>query len=252
MLVKTFEAILMHTSWSFSGNCSLKMAVSDGFWLQWNWEDMCGPGGLTLWSVGTHDIGICFQELCLQVPVFILMATVSAYYCGRHTHWVARSQRQLQILGLRAIATVLMAVATVARICIAIALSPGFLQPVDYLLAVVEGVTWLVHLGFILALRHHLGVSLRGPFSVCVLWALNFALSAISVHSHVLLMHSIPAPDLLRFVYISCGFSIAEVVLQCLYMVTLFPSERSWDVGRYEGFDQHLHNSESQRLLGKM
>ncbi|XP_021924384.1 multidrug resistance-associated protein 7 isoform X3 [Zootermopsis nevadensis] len=226
------------------------MAASSSFWLYWNWEDMCGPGGLTLWSVGTHDIGICFQELCLQVPVFILMATISAYYCGRQTHWIVRSRRQLQILGLRAIATVLMAVATVARICTAIALSPGSLQPVDYLLAAVEGVTWLVHLGFILALRHRLGVSLRGPFSIRIVWALNFALSAISVHSHILLLQSIPMPDLFRFIYISSGFSIADLVLQCVYMITLFPSERSWDVGRYEGFDQHFHNSESQSLLG--
>jgi ATP-binding cassette subfamily C (CFTR/MRP) protein 10 len=227
------------------------MAASSDAWLQWNWEDMCGPGGLTLWSLGTNDVGLCFQELCLQVPVFILMATVSAYYCGRQAHWIVRSQKQLQILWLRAIATVLMAVTAVVKICTAIAISPGSLQPMDYLLAAVEGITWLVHLGFILALRHRLGVSLRGPFSICILWAFNFALSAISMHSHMLLYYDIHEPDSSKFVYISYGFSIAELVLQCLYMITLFPSERSWDVGTYEGFDQHLHDSENQSLLGK-
>jgi ATP-binding cassette subfamily C (CFTR/MRP) protein 10 len=228
------------------------MTASSDMWLLWKWEDMCGPGGLTLWSVKSHDVGICFQELCLQVPVFILIATVSAYYCGRQTRWIVRSRKQLQVLGLRALATLLMAVAAVARICTAIKLSPGSLQPVDYFLAVVEGVTWFVHLGFILALRHHLGASLRGPFSICVLWTLSFALSAISMRSHILLYHSVPLPDLSRMVYISYGFSIVELVLQCLYMVTLFPSERSWTVGTHEEFDQHLHSSESHSLLGKL
>jgi ATP-binding cassette subfamily C (CFTR/MRP) protein 10 len=228
------------------------MAISSSSWLQWNWEDMCGPGGLTLWSVKNHDVGICFQELCLQVPVFVLMATVSAYYCGRQTQWIVRSRKQLQILGLRALATVLMAVATVTRICTLISLSPGSLQPVDYLVAVVEGVMWLVHFGFILALRHRVGTSLRGPFSICVLWTLSFALSAIFLRSHILLCHNNPMSDLSKLVYISYAFSIAELVLQCLYMLTLFPSERSWDVGTYEGFDQQLRDSESQSLLGKI
>lgn len=226
------------------------MAASSGSRLQWKWADMCGPSGLTLWSVKNHDIGICFQELCLQVPVFILMATVSAYYCGIHTHWIVRSQIQSQILGLRTVTTVIMAVATVMKICTVIQLSPGFLQPVDYFLAAVKGVTWLVHAGFILALRHRLGVSLRGPFAVCVLWTLSFALSAVSLRSHILLYHNNPLPEFSRFLSICYGFSIAEFILQCLYMVTLYPSGRSCDVGTYEGFDQHLHSSESQSLLG--
>lgn len=228
------------------------MTASSGSWLHWNWEDMCGPGGLTLWSVKGHDVGICFQELCLQVPVFMLIATISAYYCGKQTQWIVRSRKQLQVLGLRALATLLMAVAAVGRICTAITLSPSSLQPVDYFLAVVEGVTWFVHLGFIVALRHHSGPSLRGPFSLCVLWTLSFALSAISLRSHILLYYGVPLPDLSKFVYISYAFSIVELVLQCLYMVTLFPSERSWNVDTYEGFDQRLHSSESQSLLGKL
>lgn len=228
------------------------MTASSDSWLHWNWDDMCGPGGLTLWSVKVRDVGICFQELCLQVPVFMLIATISAYYCGKQTQWIVRNRKQLQVLGLRALVTLLMAVGAAARICTAITLSPSSLQPVDYFLAVVEGVTWFVHLGFILALRHHSGASLRGPFSLCVLWTLSFALSAISLHSHILLYYSVPLPELSKFVYISYGFSIVELVLQCLYMVTLFPSERSWNVDTYEGFDQRLHSSESQSLLGKL
>lgn len=228
------------------------MAASSGSWFQWKWADMCGPSGLTLWSAKNHDIGICFQELCLQVPVFILMATVSAYYCGQHTHWIVRSRIQLQILGLRTAVAFIMALATVIKICVVLQLSPGSLQPVDYLLAVVKGVTWLVHVGFILALRHRLGVSLRGPFAICVLWTLSFALSAVSLRSHILLYRNNPLPEFSKFLCISYGFSIAEFILQCLYMITLFPSERSCDAGTYEGFDQHLHSSESQSLLGKL
>jgi ATP-binding cassette subfamily C (CFTR/MRP) protein 10 len=145
-----------------------------------------------------------------------------------------------------------MALATVIKICVVLQLSPGSLQPVDYLLAVVKGVTWLLHVGFILALRHRLGVSLRGPFAICVLWTLSFALSAVSLRSHILLYRNNPLPEFSKFLCISYGFSIAEFILQCLYMITLFPSERSCDAGTYEGFDQHLHSSESQSLLGKL
>lgn len=228
------------------------MAASNDSWLHWKWTDMCGPSGLTLWSAKNHDIGICFQELCLQVPVFILLAVVSAYYCGRHTRWIVRSRRQLQILELRTVVAVIMAIAPVIKICTAIQLSPGSLQPVDYLLAAVKGVTWLVHGGFILALRHRLGVSLRGPFAVCVLWTLNFALSAVSLRSHILLYRNNRLPEFSKFLSITYGFSIAEFVLQCLYMVTLLPSGSSFDVGTYEGFNEHLHGSETQSLLSKL
>jgi hypothetical protein len=144
------------------------------------------------------------------------------------------------------------AIAPVVQICTAIQLSPGSLQPVYYLLAAVKGVTWFVHCGFILALKHRLGVSLRGPFAVCELWTLNFALSAVSLHSHILLSHNNHLPELSKFLCITYGFSITEFILQCLYMVTLLPSGRSFDVGTNEGFNQQLHGSETDSLLGKL
>ncbi|PSN57205.1 hypothetical protein C0J52_05033 [Blattella germanica] len=215
----------------------------------WRWEDMCGPDGLSLWSKRTKDLGICFQELCLQTPVFVLLATISAYYYGKQSNWFVRPRRHLKILWLRAFATALMALATATRICYMIVSSPGKLQPVDYLVATVEGVTWLVHLGYILALRHRVGVSLRGPISLRVVWTLSFVLSAVSMRSHVLLRDNIPDPSLSYIINLSYGFSITGLVLQLVYLFTLIPSERSWNAG-YEELEQHMHNSESQSLLG--
>ncbi|XP_069682959.1 ATP-binding cassette sub-family C member 10 [Periplaneta americana] len=226
------------------------MSASDTDWSHWDWTEMCGPGGLMLWSAKTHDLGICFQELCLQTPVFILMATISAFYCGKQSNWVVRSRKQLQVLTLRATVVVLLAAATIARVCSSIVYCPGSLLPVDYLLAGIEGLAWLVHLGFILALRHRLGISLRGPVSVRVIWTLSFVLSAVSLRSYILLRHNVSVPTLLKSAYLSYGFSIASLILQCLYLLTLLPSERSWDVGTYEGFHQRMQNSESQSLLG--
>ena len=226
--------------------------LSDNNWLNWQWKDMCGPEGLSIWSVKTKDLGMCFQELCLQIPVLVLLATLSAYYCGKQSQWIVRSRKQLQVLWLRAFATTVMAIAVAVRICWAIITSPGSLQPVDYLLAVVEGVTWLVHVGYIIALRHRLGASLRGPVSVCVLWTLSFVLTALSLRSHVLLSYNIPGPSMSKFIKLSYGFSILGLTLQCIYLVTLFPTERSWNTRAYEEFDRNITESESQSLLGKL
>ena len=230
----------------------INMAVStDGSLLKWHWKDMCGPEGLSIWSVKTKDLGICFQELCLQVPVLILLATLSAYYCGNQSHWVIRNHKHLKVLSLRAYAVTLMAVATGVKICLVIATTPESLQPVDYLLAAVEGVTWLVHLGYVIALRHRLGMSLRGPVSVCVLWTLNFVITALSLRSHVQMSYNISDPTLSKFIKLTFSFSILALILQCIYLLTLFPTERSWS-REYEGFDAHIANSESQSLLGKL
>lgn len=35
---------------------------------QWNWTDLCGSqGGIDPLNPETHDLDICFQQLCLQV-----------------------------------------------------------------------------------------------------------------------------------------------------------------------------------------
>ena len=35
----------------------------------WNFTNLCGAEGIQMWSSSRHDIGICFQQLFLDIPV---------------------------------------------------------------------------------------------------------------------------------------------------------------------------------------
>ncbi|CAL7934283.1 unnamed protein product [Xylocopa violacea] len=61
---------------------------SPGETWQWNWTELCGyQNGFKPLNPDTHDLDVCFQQLCLQIPVLVCIAIVSAYYCGkRNTH----------------------------------------------------------------------------------------------------------------------------------------------------------------------
>lgn len=37
--------------------------------LQWNFTNLCGDDGLGIWNTARDDIGLCFQQLCLNIPV---------------------------------------------------------------------------------------------------------------------------------------------------------------------------------------
>ncbi|XP_076649544.1 ATP-binding cassette sub-family C member 10 isoform X2 [Halictus rubicundus] len=60
--------------------------LSDGMgesW-KWNWTELCGyHGGIKPLNPETHDLDVCFQQLCLQIPVLICIAIISAYHCGK-------------------------------------------------------------------------------------------------------------------------------------------------------------------------
>lgn len=40
---------------------------------KWDWDEMCGPDGLAIWSTTHKDLGLCFQELCLKVLIIFIM-----------------------------------------------------------------------------------------------------------------------------------------------------------------------------------
>ncbi|XP_076174317.1 ATP-binding cassette sub-family C member 10 isoform X2 [Ptiloglossa arizonensis] len=51
---------------------------------KWNWTEFCGyHGGIKPLNPDTHDLDVCFQQFCLQIPVLICIAIVSAYHCGK-------------------------------------------------------------------------------------------------------------------------------------------------------------------------
>lgn len=219
---------------------------------KWNWEEMCGPDGLVIWSTTHKDLGICFQELCLKVPVLTLLAAVSAYYCGRQDRWVVRDAATIRVILLRSLIALLLAIEPIIRVCYSIKDAPASLRPVDYLLYGVESFAWLVHFGFILALRHRLGVSPRGPIAVCVLWTIVLVLNIVSLRSYARIIRE-GTPE--RSLSIHFYADIGSFLTHFFYFVTLFPGKggthAAYNRMYYEDYYRRVVQSdERQALLG--
>lgn len=76
---------------------------SGGSW-RWNWTELCGyQGSIRPVNPETHNIGLCFQQLYLQIPVLVLIAITSAYYCGRQSYSISRDYFSTKSINFRLI-----------------------------------------------------------------------------------------------------------------------------------------------------
>lgn len=201
--------------------------ATGSFSFNWNWKDFCGDNdNFAVWNGKYRDLDSCFQYLCLDSPVLVLIAVLSAYYHGLAQLETRRSSRDLCIIRCRYITTLLLAALPVVQIYIEELLFPGVLNPVDYLLASVQCVSWLVHFAFVLSLSHRHTNSLRGPVLISVLWSFNYILCFINVHSSYLMFIHPKSPPLWqsKIPYI---FSIIHVTIQSLYLFSLLPEGES-------------------------
>lgn len=202
---------------------------------QWYWEDMCGPNGFEFWSLLEHDIGLCFQQLCLQIPFLYLFAIISAFYFGSNVGFVIRSPKELYYINLRCFICLLLAVLPIVQTIVDINAADIIIQPVDLFLSATEVITWLVHFAFLTALRRKLGPCPRGPIFILVMWSIIAILTVISFRSHLLIYnHSISSPSIL----LSLICTSISLTLQILYALTLLPgaspdSQRNYS-SRYE------------------
>ncbi|XP_063242885.1 ATP-binding cassette sub-family C member 10 [Bacillus rossius redtenbacheri] len=214
---------------------------------QWDWKEMCGAEGFVLWSPARRDLGVCFQQLCLQVPALALLAFLSSYFTGSRSYWIhATRRRHAWALVCRGLAAFLLAVAPILKVCLATAIAPGSLNPVDYLACAVETMAWLVHLCYVLTLRSRVRGTLRGPAAACAVWAVTFALAAVSARTHYLAYAGNQDPDLELFTAQCYGFSILTMALQAAYLVTMIPNDPILDV---EEEEIRIQVSEAQALL---
>lgn len=92
-------------------------------------------------------------------------------------------------------------------------------KPVDYLVASTEGLAWVMHLCFIVSLKHSRRANPRGPILIRALIFLLIVISVLLLHSHI---NNKPKDDVLP--NLSLGFSISVVSLLILYTITLIPS----------------------------
>ncbi|XP_049867954.1 uncharacterized protein LOC126368123 [Pectinophora gossypiella] len=182
--------------------------------IRWKWEDMCGPVGLRPWDDVNKDFGQCFQELFLQIPTYFLIAIVSGYYVGYRKEWVIREKTQERAVVFRSFVVLALVFIPIIELYIFIT-KPGFtLYPVDYFAAGASCLAWLVHFGYVLALKHRLGASARGPFLQLILWFCSVLVSMVALRTSI---HTGTIT----------AFNIATLSCHALYLLTLLPSSDS-------------------------
>lgn len=178
---------------------------------------MCGRGGLVPWSPSKHDVGYCFQQIFVLVPVLILFAIVSAYYYGSRSERRTSARHQKCIIHFRFTFTVFIAIIPIIKFFVGMLYTTGMFRPVDYLSAGVEIITWFVHAGYVLSLRHDDNV--QGPILVRVLWTLLVVLSITNLRTQIL-----TSDENSEIVYhLNFGFCVALIVLEVLYGLTFLP-----------------------------
>nr|ASS36022.1 ABCC10 [Samia ricini] len=182
--------------------------------IKWKWEEMCGPEGLQPWNYTTTDFGHCFQEIFLQIPVYFLIAIISGYYVGYQRDWVIREKTHERAIVFRSFVVLVLAVIPIVEMYILITRVDFILYPADYLVAGGSCLSWLVHFAYVLALKHRLGLSSRGPLGQLILWILAVVFTIIALRTNIL--NDKPT-----------GFNIATLCCHVLYLFTLIPSKNS-------------------------
>lgn len=107
---------------------------------KWNWTELCGyHGGIKPLNTNTHDLDVCFQQLCLQViqykkiyiyiyeylllcflnifqiPVLTCIAIISAYHCGKRNVYSIRHYGSNYFINLRIIITICLVILPILR-----------------------------------------------------------------------------------------------------------------------------------------
>ncbi|XP_026752373.2 uncharacterized protein LOC113512651 [Galleria mellonella] len=182
--------------------------------INWKWEDMCGPLGLQPWIEDSKDIGQCFQELFLQIPLFFLIAIVSGFYVGYRKDWVIRDKTQERAIILRSFVILVLVFIPIIEMYAFITKVDFVIYPVDYFTAGASCLSWLVHFGYVLALKQRLGLSSRGPSLQLILWSCAVVLNVFALRSSILTNTPL-------------GYNIATLCCHVIYFLTLLPSSGS-------------------------
>lgn len=83
---------------------------------KWNWTELCGYNrNIDPLNPETHDLGVCFQQLCLQIPVLALIAITSAYYCGKTNTSSSRQHYTYHAINIRIFITICLVILPIIR-----------------------------------------------------------------------------------------------------------------------------------------
>ncbi|KOB68493.1 putative abc transporter c family member, partial [Operophtera brumata] len=178
------------------------------------WEDICGPNGLQPWDDDAKDFSQCFEELFMQIPIGFLIAIISGYYVGYRKDWVIREKAQERAIIIRCFVVLVLAFIPVIELYVYLSNVNFILHPLDYFAAGTSCLSWLVHFGYVLALKHRLGSSSRGPLVQLIMWSLAVMLNIIMLRSNIKMGSSV-------------RFTVASLCCHGIYFLTLLPSSES-------------------------
>ncbi|XP_030766381.1 multidrug resistance-associated protein 7 [Sitophilus oryzae] len=211
----------------------------------WNFTNLCGDEGFEIWNMTRNDLGICFQQLVLDIPVLCLLAISSSYYFGYSGGLVSRGSTQLIAINMRCFLTFLLAFLPVVQIYVYAYHTAEKIPQIAYFLSAVQGISWFVHILYILNLRRRLGKNPRGPMIICVLWCLIFVLTVVSLRSHFLALKYTLRTE--YSAYLAYGMSIIYLIVQVFYGFTLIPGDS--DATELNFVDRYSEIGEQQPLL---
>ncbi|XP_043508427.1 ATP-binding cassette sub-family C member 10 [Frieseomelitta varia] len=83
---------------------------------KWNWTELCGyHGDFKPLNPDTRDLDVCFQQLCLQIPVLTCIAIISAYHCGKRNIYSIHHFGSNYVIKLRIIITMCLIILPILR-----------------------------------------------------------------------------------------------------------------------------------------
>ncbi|XP_017480560.1 PREDICTED: multidrug resistance-associated protein 7 [Rhagoletis zephyria] len=182
--------------------------MDDEVVMYWNWTEFCSTG-VRPFAGDSNDLLPCFQEIVLQIPIYAIFATISAYKFGSYTRSVLRDVLQLRLLYLRIGVTIVLAQLPIWKIFV-FHHTGVKLYPVDVLVVAAECLMWAVHVGYLLSKRRFGGLSHRSSLCMNVAWL------AVVVLDMVWLRTSIN--------YDWWPWSLVTVIFDLIYGLTLIPT----------------------------
>ncbi|CAG7725549.1 unnamed protein product [Allacma fusca] len=214
------------------------------------------PEDFSPWDPEREDFSACFLYICLEMPIYGLLAVISAYYMGKrrvsYTCYSAWNNRQSAIIYLRAFIVAVLAIAPDASSMIRVSFLDRVTLVEGFTIAV-KTLAWFLHLMFILRLKRGISFNTRGPKPIVVSWLLTAIISAVVLRSRYLSyisgqnMHPSEDNFLLKVWLYTSG---TEAVLQGLYFLTLIPGDILLEERHYRAIHNDMRDThESQAFL---
>ncbi|CAL8080361.1 unnamed protein product [Orchesella dallaii] len=150
----------------------------------------CGSEDLRLWDRHTNDFGQCFFHLFIQLPIFGMLAIISAFYMGKrqviYSYFGAWNSCQSGLIYSRSVIVSLLTLISLSQMMVHCAVFKHHVNFVDASVVSVKTFSWVLHLIYILLLKRGNSFNTRGPKLAMLAWFLAAIVSVFEFRSKYL------------------------------------------------------------------